>query len=431
MKLSIWLRTLGWTGLILLTTVLAPSTPDRILLPSQAATGIAAIGTIQDSPPGPALIPPVSLERIAPQPAYSGCGGELAPVVNAAYEQEVVDRVNAIRAQHQLPPLKRVPPLDEAARYHGNDLGQDNYFDHDTYDRSGGKLVEVCEWFSRIQSYYTNWWSLAENIAAGYSTPESVMNGWMNSPGHRDNILRESVWEIGVGYYQGGGDYYRYWVQDFGRRSDIYPLIINRDAAATDSRDVSLYLYGDWQEMRLRNDDQPWTAWQPFQATIDWTLHWGAGQHTVYAEMRAGGQTMASQDTIYLTVSPPALGDLPDNLRFSYSVADGRFSPPAHEVTPQNSGNDDPLAWTATQEAEWYTVTPLSGTTPAFMRITPDVSDPGAPGTTHEGNVTVTVTDPAGVEDSPQQIDLSLQVVPGPYHQGYLPVVVHHSAATD
>jgi hypothetical protein len=355
----------------------------------------------------------------------------LAPVVNAAYEQEVVDRVNAIRAEHHLPPLKRIPSLDDAARYHGTDLGQDNYFDHDTYDRNGGELVKVCEWFSRIESYYTNWWSLAENIAAGYSTPESVMNGWMNSPGHRDNILRESVWEIGVGYYQGGGDYYRYWVQDFGRRSDIYPLIINRDAAATESRDVSIYLYGDWQQMRLRNDDEPWTAWQPFQTTIDWTLPSGVGQHTVHAEMRAGGQTATSQDTIYLAVSPPALGDLPGNLRFTYSTADGRFSPPAHKVTPQNRGNDDQLTWTVMQEGEWLTVTPLNGTTPGSMWITPDIPAPGAPGTTHEGRVTVTITDPPGVEGSPQQTDLSLRVVAGPYYQAYLPLIVHRSAATD
>ena len=65
------------------------------------------------------------------------------------------------------------------------------------------------------------------------------------------------------------------------------------------------------------------------------------------------------------------------------------------------------------------------------MWIIPDISEPGAPGTIHEGRVTVTVTDPAAIEGSPQQIDLSLQVVAGPYHHAHLPLVVHDSAATD
>ena len=74
-------------------------------------------------------------------PEFSGCGGINQPVVNADYEQQVVDLVNTERANRGLPPYKRVTALDEAARYHSADLGQDNYFSHDTYDRLGGNLV--------------------------------------------------------------------------------------------------------------------------------------------------------------------------------------------------------------------------------------------------------------------------------------------------
>ena len=60
----------------------------------------------------------------------------------------------------------------------------------------------------------------AENIAAGYSTPQAVVQGWMNSPGHRDNILNCALQEIGVGYRNleidtGSVNYHYYWTQVF------------------------------------------------------------------------------------------------------------------------------------------------------------------------------------------------------------------------
>ena len=75
----------------------------------------------------------------------------------------------------------------------------------------------------------------------GQSDPAEVMDAWMSSSGHRANILDTNNWELGVGYYQ-GGPYGRYWVQDFGRRSGVYPLVIDGEAASTTSRRVSLYI---------------------------------------------------------------------------------------------------------------------------------------------------------------------------------------------
>ncbi len=116
------------------------------------------------------------------------------------------------------------------------------------------------------------------------------MNGWMNSTGHRDNILSTNNWEIGVGYATGEwiGPYDRYWTQDFGRRRNVYPLIINRDAASTDSRNVSLYIYGSFQQMRLKNDNGTWSDWQTFQNNVTWTIANGVGTHTVTAELKTG-----------------------------------------------------------------------------------------------------------------------------------------------
>jgi hypothetical protein len=132
------------------------------------------------------------------------------------------------------------------------------------------------------------------------------MNAWMNSPGHLSNILSTNNWEIGVGYYAGSGQYYYYWTQDFGRRNGVYPLIINREAATTNSKGVSLYIYCTWSgaQMRLRNDSGSWTAWQPYQSTLIWTLNAGIGEHSVSVELRSGSQTATSSDSIYLVVDP-------------------------------------------------------------------------------------------------------------------------------
>jgi uncharacterized protein YkwD len=350
-------------------------------------------------------------------PAFSGCGGQFVAVVNAAYEQQVVDLVNEARQQNGLPPLKRVDLLDQAARYHAADMAQDGYFNHDSYDLIGGQLQMVCNWIDRIASFYISpdgpgYTSLAENIAGGQSDPATVMGAWMNSSGHRANILSTSNWELGVGYYQ-GGSYGRYWVQDFGRRSGVYPLVINGDAASSTSRAVKLYIYGrgTFDEMRLRNDDGAWGAWQPFQSSLDWELSCGAGTHTVSVEMRNIVSTASSSDTIELSQSDctPALGNLPDELYFSYSVADQALFPRQIEIQPQNTENSQPLSWAVTTQGDWFSVQPQSGTTPAILCITPNDIDDQKSGV-YTGTLTVSVTGPSEVAGSPKVIDLRLMV---------------------
>ena len=244
---------------------------------------------------------------IPSSPVYSGCGGDIAPAINPAYEQQVVELVNTTRAGQGLPPLKRNTGLDDAARYFSTDMGQDNYYgvapnDHDTHDRQGGTLIWTCAMASRIAFYYSSYTSIAENIAQGYDTPQEVMNGWMNSPPHKNNILSAASWEIGVGYYTGSGDHAPYWTQDFGRQPGVYPVIINGEAALTTSRNVTIYTYGsgDWDEMCVSNDGAACTSWLPFQPSMSWTLNSGKGNHTVTVQLRRGAQTTTSSDTIFL-----------------------------------------------------------------------------------------------------------------------------------
>ncbi len=235
------------------------------------------------------------------QEAFTGCGGTVVQTIDAAYEQAIVEQTNEIRMKNGHSPLKRVVNLDESARYHAADMSVTDYFDHNTFNRVDGKLTEVCDTWHRIESYYTNWEALAENIAAGQRTPEMAMDGWMNSPDHKRNILSDSYWEIGVGFYEGKGEYRYYWDQNFGRRDGIYPLIIDGEKAQTKSTSVPIYIYGDWKEMRLRNDQGAWGNWLPFKTSFSWTLPDSAGVHTVTAELRGGqGQPTSSSDTIEL-----------------------------------------------------------------------------------------------------------------------------------
>jgi uncharacterized protein YkwD len=353
-----------------------------------------------------------------------GCGGELASVVDAGYEQEVLRLVNEQRSLNGIPPLKRVSELDDAARYHSADLGADDYFDHDTYDRINNDLTFVCGPWDRIGSYYSG--ARGENIAAGYGTPEAVVNAWMNSPGHRANILSASSWEIGIGYYDGSGSYYAYWTQDFGRRSGVYPLIINADAAETDSRHVSLYVYGSWTEIRLRNNSDAWSDWMPFDNRLDWDLPDVAGVHQVDAELRNDTQTTTSSDTIFLSSATqvPILGELAEVITVTYLVSESRIIPPSIQLTPLNTGSSDPLEWDLTVDGSWFVVSPTHGSTPQSFSIIPD-SSKMAQESTQPGKITVSVIEPTGVENSPQDIELHLQVISGEIRDIYIPLLIN------
>ncbi|MBM4430940.1 MAG: hypothetical protein FJ026_11430 [Chloroflexi bacterium] len=373
-----------------------------------------------------ALGTPVSISSGQVSASYTGCGGVFVPAQRSDLEQQVVELVNAFRAAQGVPPLKRVPELDNAARYHAADMAQDDYFAHETYDRVGGSLVRVCDWYLRVRSYYPNWWSQSENIAAGFATAQSVMDAWLSSPGHRANLLSTASWEIGVGYYGGSGSYKHYWVQDFGQRSGVFPLIINGDATTTTSPQVSLYIYGEWERMRLRNDDGEWSAWQPFRHSLSWTLTNRPGERTVWAELYKNTMTVISRDTIELNV--PTLGGLPDGVRFLYSIPEARLVPTSVRITPRdtNPKSNVALTWSVSADGAWFTVSPQAGTTPASFTITPSGFDPGVPAD-YSGSVTVTVQQPPHVAGSPAVLPVTLQVLDTALQRVYLPSVGRRS----
>lgn len=122
-----------------------------------------------------------------------------------------LELTNAARLAAGLAPLVLSPELSGAAQSYSQVLASGSCFEH--------TCGAVPDFAQRIgQAGYADWSALAENIAAGYPTPEAVVTGWLASPGHRANILSPKYSEIGVGVVNGGA-YGTYWTQEFGARS--------------------------------------------------------------------------------------------------------------------------------------------------------------------------------------------------------------------
>jgi uncharacterized protein YkwD len=181
--------------------------------------GLAALGGCGE--PGARTPPPSSPAPphvgAAATPAPSSCGGSAPAAVDRDAEQQVLELVNAQRREHGLLELQPSDALADAARLHARDMAQDDYVEHDSFDRSQGQLTKACEWSKRVLGFVPEERRLAENIAAGASTPQEVVDGWMRSPVHRRNVLGTALTELGVGYWPGGSAGF-YWVADFGGR---------------------------------------------------------------------------------------------------------------------------------------------------------------------------------------------------------------------
>nr|WP_174733696.1 SafA/ExsA family spore coat assembly protein [Mesobacillus harenae] len=121
-------------------------------------------------------------------------------------EVQVIQLTNQERSKNGLKPLASNWELSRVARYKSADMRDKNYFAHNspTYGDP----------FQMMKSFGITYRRAAENIAAGQRTPQEVVQAWMNSPGHRKNILDPNLTQIGVGYVK-GGSYGHYWTQMF------------------------------------------------------------------------------------------------------------------------------------------------------------------------------------------------------------------------
>jgi len=142
------------------------------------------------------------------QPTTHRATTTAVPAGLAAMETQVLDLTNAERAKAGCGALRFDTHLRAAARAHSTDMAVHNYFSHTGRDGSDpGDRIAAAGFNIR-----RGW---AENIAAGYPTAKAVMTGWMNSSGHRANILNCRLRALGVGVARSSGGRL-YWTQDFG-----------------------------------------------------------------------------------------------------------------------------------------------------------------------------------------------------------------------
>ncbi|KAJ8566385.1 hypothetical protein ON010_g6741 [Phytophthora cinnamomi] len=129
--------------------------------------------------------------------------------VSGDYYKQMLDAVNAERAKAGLSALCTNSKLQAAAKRHTDDMAKNNYMAHDGAD--GSTMSQ------RVTDAGYAWTAVAENVAAGQEDVKSVMESWMNSPGHRANILGADYTMMGTSYaYSESSTYKHYWTQDFG-----------------------------------------------------------------------------------------------------------------------------------------------------------------------------------------------------------------------
>ena len=127
-------------------------------------------------------------------------------VVSGSMTSQVVTLVNKERASNGLQSLASDSQLAKLAQMKAEDMAKNGYFSHTspTYGSA----------FDMMKKYGVSYKTAGENIAKGQKTAQSVMNGWMNSSGHRANILKSDYTKIGVGYAK-ASDGTTCWVQIF------------------------------------------------------------------------------------------------------------------------------------------------------------------------------------------------------------------------
>ena len=127
--------------------------------------------------------------------------GSTTKSVLTAWEKEVLDLTNSFRARNGYSSLSWSDDAATSARLHSEDMAENNYFSHNGLDGSTP--------FTRMKKQGISYKSAGENIIGGYGNAMFSNNGWLNSSGHRKNLLNSSFTHLGVGFALGGsyGDY--------------------------------------------------------------------------------------------------------------------------------------------------------------------------------------------------------------------------------
>ncbi|MEV8086726.1 sigma-70 family RNA polymerase sigma factor [Streptomyces nigra] len=195
--------------------------PDELVEPSPVSTSASASASASASPkpsakPSKKATPSPSAKKTEKATPTSQAPTRASRKAASAPQQEapsgtvgqVVALVNKERAAAGCGPLAEDSLLDKSAQAHSADMAARDFFDHTNPDGADPG--------QRITAAGYRWSTYGENIAMGQQTPEAVMESWMNSPGHRANILNCSFKDIGIGVHEGPGG--PWWTQNFGAK---------------------------------------------------------------------------------------------------------------------------------------------------------------------------------------------------------------------
>lgn len=182
-------------------------------------------------------------ESPAPTPtpvATTACTTELAAIFN-----DLLTETNRVRIEHGFSSLKFSFRLGQAAQGHAKDMADNNYFAHTSPDG----LSTIA---SRIQNVDYQYSLAGENLAAGYHSATDVVTAWLNSPGHRENLLHPDYTDIGFGLFfdESPGiapeaTFDSYWAQNFGRPNGSNTDIEEAYIPSSDDCSVGTIASGD------------------------------------------------------------------------------------------------------------------------------------------------------------------------------------------
>lgn len=179
-------------------------TPSPVVSPSASSSPSA------DASPSPSPSPSPRRSTAVPKPVPSRTPGPTrttgASPASPGLKDQVLRLVNEERGKAGCSPVTADPKLGTAAQLHSDDMAARDFFDHTNPDGQGPQ--------PRIDAAGYRWSSWGENIARGQADAAAVMKSWMNSPGHRANILNCAFTDLGVGVHLGSGG--PWWTQDFG-----------------------------------------------------------------------------------------------------------------------------------------------------------------------------------------------------------------------
>ena len=243
----------------------------------------------------------------------TGYDPSVQPADQVYNEAQTVYLGNLARQANGVPPLRWNRQLTYAARWFSWDSAE---------NRPGGFCGHQDtqgQWPSyRALAFGYLGFAGAENAFCGYLSPQDAINGWMNSPGHRANLLDPNWREIGLGYYLRTTDGRGYVTQDFGTDAAYAPVVINNEALFTTSPNVNLYIYnratgggfagiGPIYQMMVSNSPHfTGATWEPYSANKAWTLASGTGWRNVYVKTHDKfSRDMTSSDAIYLGATLP------------------------------------------------------------------------------------------------------------------------------